>query len=203
MSRTSHGPGRDRRLRKRLFDAGNTRCPPVVFMCRTESLPFWIVPMWDDKAVFLPCGGTEPIDTLVMNPKEADIPFGSLLGWVSRRFNSCSTIGGTVGEETNDSHDSLAGTVSGPFPTSKGGWLFVMVFHQMKDYVALPFCPEDGRPASDAINVVDMLSEQEAVGRHLDKTQLATTKFGASAREFLIARRPINSKASKKDESDP
>ena len=27
MSRTSHGSGRDQRLRQRLFDAGNNRCP--------------------------------------------------------------------------------------------------------------------------------------------------------------------------------
>ena len=75
---------------------------PIVFMCRTGSLPFWIVPMRGDNAVFLSCGGTEPIDKLVMNPKEANIPFGSLVGWLSRRFNSSSSIGGTVGEEGND-----------------------------------------------------------------------------------------------------
>ena len=174
----------------------------IVFLCRTEPYPFWIVPMRNDKAVFLSCGGTEPIDKLVMNPKEADIPFGSLVGWVSRRFNSSSAIGGTVGEGHNDSHDSLGGTVGGPFPTSMGAWLFVMVFHQMKDYVALPFCPEDGLPASDAINVVDMLSEQETVGRSLDRTQLATTNFGSWAKDFPITRRPMGGERSQKEESD-
>ena len=175
---------------------------PIVFLYRTETYPFWIVPMWNDKAVFLSCGGTEPIDKLVMNPKEADIPFGSLVGWVSRRFNSSSAIGGTVGEGRDDSRDSLGGTVGGPFPTNMGAWLFVMVFHQMKDYVALPFCPEDGLPASDAINVVDMLSEQEAVGRNLDKTQLATTNVGSWAKDLPITRRPIDGKRSQKEESD-
>ena len=94
----------------------------IVFLCRTETYPFWIVPMWDDRTVFLPCGGTEPIDELVMNPKRAEIPFGSLVGWVSRRFNGSSSIGGTVGETPNNPHDSLAGTVGGPFQTNMGNW---------------------------------------------------------------------------------
>ena len=158
--------------------------------------------MWNDNAVFLSCGATEPIDKLVMNPKEADIPFGSLVGWVSRKFNGSSAIGGTVDERTNDSHDPLGGTVGGPFPTSMGAWLFVMVFHQMKDFVALPFCPEDALPASDFINVVDMVSEQEAVGRNLDRTRLATTNFGSWTRDLSITRRPIDDERSQKEESD-
>ena len=149
----------------------------LVFLCRTMELPFWIVPMWNDKAILLSCGATEPIDELVMTPKEADIPLSSLVGWVSRRFNSSVAIGGTVGEETNDRDDSLAGTIGGPFPTSKGGWLFVTVFHQVKAFVALPFCPEDSLPASDGMSVVDMLSEQEAAGLHLDKSKLASTNL--------------------------
>ena len=165
---------------------------PVVFLCRTEIYPFWIVPMWNDNIVLLSCGSTEPIDKLTFNPKEADIPPSSLVGWVSRRFNSSSAIGGTVGEGPNDSHRALGGTVGGPFPTNMGAWLFVMVFHQMKDFVALPFCPEDGLPASDAINVVDMLSEQEAVGRNLDKTQLTTANIGSWSDDLRIIPNPID-----------
>ena len=174
----------------------------IVFLCQSEPYPFWIVPMWNDNVVFLSCGATDPIDKLVMNLKEADIPPGSLVGWVSRRFNYSSAIGGTVDERTNDSHDSLGGTVGGPFPTSMGAWLFVMVFHQMKDFVALPFCPEDALPASDFINVVDMVSEQEAVGRNLDRTRLATTNIGSWARDLSITRRPIDDERSQKKESD-
>ena len=165
---------------------------PVVFLCRTETYPFWIVPMWNDNAVLLSCGSAEPIDKLTFNPKAADIPPSSLVGWVSRRFNSSSAIGGTVGEGPNDSHRALGGTVGGPFPTNMGAWLFVMVFHQMKDFVALPFCPEDGLPASDAINVVDMLSEQEAVGRNLDKTQLTTANIGSWSDDLRIIPNPID-----------
>ena len=175
---------------------------PIVFLCRTENYPFWIVPMWNDRAVLLSSGGTEPIDELVFNPKEAVIPMGSLVGWVSRRFNGSSAIGGTVDTRPNDSHGPLGGTVGGPFPTSMGAWSFVMVFHQMNDFVALPFGPENGLPASDAINVVDMLSEQEAVGRNLDKKQLATTNFGSWARDLSVARRSMDGERSEKDESD-
>ena len=174
----------------------------VVFLCRTQDLPFWIVPMWDDKVVFLSSGAEETIDKLVMNAKEANLPFGSLVGWVSRRFDSSSSIAGTVREETGDSRDSLAGSVGGPFPTNKERWLFVMVFHQTKDFVALPFCPEDGVPGKDAINIVDMLSEQEAVGRNLDNTQLTTTNLGSWANELAVTRRPMDRERVPEDESN-
>ena len=53
--------------------------------------------------------------------------------------------------------------------------MFVVVFHQKDEYVALPFCPENDLPDPDAINVVDMLSAHDAVGRNLDKAQLTHT----------------------------
>ena len=165
---------------------------PIVFLCRTQGYPFWVVPLWNDRAVFLSTGGTEPVDELVFQPMEADIPMSSLVGWVSCRFNGSSAIGGTVDTKSNDSRGPLAGTVGGPFPTSTGPWLFVMVFHQMNDFVALPFRPEESPPTSDGISVVDMLSEQEAVGRNLDKRQLATTRFGPSARDLSVARRSMD-----------
>ena len=66
--------------------------------------------------------------------------------------------------------------------------MFVIVFHQMKDYVALPLCPESGFPSSNALNIVDMLSNEEAVGLNLDKTELAATNFGAWKSEMPITR---------------
>ena len=172
----------------------------VVFMCRTDDLPFWIVPMWDDKVVFLTSGAEEPIDKLVINAPEANIPSGCLVGWVSRRFNSSSSIAVTVGEATDESRVSLAGTVGGPFPTDKEEWIFVMVFHQMGEFVALPFCPEGGVPGSDAINIVDMLSEQEAVGRNLDKTQLTKANLGSWSRELAVTRTPLDGERDPGDE---
>ena len=171
----------------------------IIFLCRGGDLPFWIVPMWNGNAVFLSCGGTEPIDKLVMNPKEANIPSASLVGWVSRRFNSSSAIGGTVSEGTIDLLGSLGGTVGGPFPTSKGGWLYVIVFHQEQDYVALPFCPEDRLPPADVLNVVDMLSEQEAIGLNLDKAQLAATNLGTWRKGMPITRKPMEGKRKQED----
>ena len=162
----------------------------LVFLCRAANPPFWVIPLWDSKVVFLSCGGTEPIDKLRMNVKEIDLPYSTFVGWVSRRFDSSSAIAGTVGGGLHDSGDSLAGSIGGPLPTSKGGWLFVAVFHQLNEYVALPFCHEDELPSSNVINVVDMLSEQEAVGQNLDKNKLAATKLGSWARDMPIAREP-------------
>ena len=77
-----------------------------------------------------------------------------------------------------------------------------MVYHQMKDFVTLPFCPEGTLPASDVINVVDMLNEQEVVGRNLDRTRLATTNIGSWTRDLSITRGPIDDERSQKEESD-
>ncbi len=174
----------------------------IVFLCRAANIPFWIIPLWNDKAVFLSCGGTEPIDKLGMNAEEFSIPNTSLIGWVSRRFNASSAIAGTVGEGTNVSNNSLAGAIGGPLPTSKGGWLYVVVLHQMKEYVALPFCHEDDLPPSDVIHIVDMLSEHEAVGQNVDKTKMAAASFGSWARDIPITSIPMDSERSLEDEPD-
>ena len=171
----------------------------VVFLCRTKDIPFWIVPMWNNRVVILSSGAMEPIDEITIEPKEADVPVGALVGWVSRRFNGSSAIGGTVDDGAIDSPESLAGTVGGPFPTTKGGWLYVMVFHQLNNYVALPFCPENNPPPADCMNVVDMLSKEEVVGRHLDKTKLVATNVGAWGREMLITRKPMDGNDSQGD----
>ena len=167
---------------------------PVVFMCRTEDLPFWIVPMWNDKVVFLTSGAEEPINELAFSAREASIPSGCLVGWVSRRFNSSSSIAGTVGEATEGSRGSLAGTVGGPIPTNKEGWDYIIVFHQAQDFVALPFCPEGGVPDSDTIKVVDMLSEQEAVGRNIDRKKLTKVNLGSWSRELAVTRTELGGK---------
>ena len=169
---------------------------PIIFLCRATKPPFWIVPLWNDKAVFLSCGAAEPIDKLIMNTSELSLPTSSLAGWVSRRFNGSSSLGGTVGDGPDDPDGSLAGTVGGPFPTSQGGWLFVTVFHQMNEFVALPLCPEDGQSPSSAIHVVDMLSEHEVVGKNLDKSRLASTNVGSWGRDMTITATPMDDQSS-------
>ena len=164
----------------------------IVFLCRAAKPPFWIVPLWNDKAVLLSCGAAEPIDELVINASELGLPTSSLAGWVSRRFNGSSSIAGTVGEESGVLDGSLAGTVGGPFPTSQGGWRFVAVFHQMNEFVALPLCPEDNWPPSSGIHVVDMLSEQEVRGENLDKREMASTNVGAWGQDMIITTTPVD-----------
>ena len=174
----------------------------AVFLCRTASLPFWIIPLWNNYTVILSCGGTEPIDRLVMDAKDFTIPNSSLIGWVSCRFNSSAAISGTVDQGDNVSNASLAGTFGGPVSTNKGGWLYVVVFHQSKKYIALPLCHEDDLPPSDGISIVDMLSKQEVIGRNLDITKMASTNVGSWAKEVLITAIPMDGEASTDDESD-
>ena len=165
---------------------------PIVFLCRAAKPPFWIIPLWNDKAVFLSCGAEEPIDKLVMNASELSLPTNSLAGWVSRRFNGSSSLGGTVGDGSDIPDGSLSGTVGGPFPTSQGDWLFAAVFHQMNEFVALPLCPKDDWPPPDGIHAVDMLSKHEALGGNLDIATLASTNVGAWGRDVEITARPTD-----------
>ena len=165
---------------------------PIILMCRAASHPFWIVPMRDDKAIVLPSGGTEPITNFAMNSETTSIPFGSLTGWVSRRFNSSSAVGGAVNEESSDPQDTLAGTIGRPAAKNEDGLLYVVVFHQLNEYVALPFCPANKLPSPDVINVVDMLSPHEAAGRNLDKTQLTPTNITPWSNNRPLTRIPVD-----------
>ena len=149
----------------------------VVFLVRSKP-PVWIVPLWNERAVILSCGGAEPIDELVIKGTEFSIPISSLAGWVSERFDGSASIAANLrgGSETPDG--SLAGTVGGPFPTSQGSWLYVSVFHQKQEIVALPLCPEDDWPPAKGIHVVDMLSEQQAVGKNLELAKMPARTRG-------------------------
>ena len=158
----------------------------VVFLCRASNPPFWIVPMWNDSTIFLSPGATEPIDELVMNPQESSLPNSSVIGWVSRRINGSAAISGTVADDRNTSSDNLAGAIGGPIATTMGGWLYVVAFHQGKEYVALPYCREGHIPPPEAIGVVDMLSKHEAFGQNLDETQMAAVNVGSWSRDIPI-----------------
>ena len=46
-------------------------------------------------------------------------------------------------------------------------------------------------PGPEEMNVVDMLSEHEAVGRNLDKAQLTAANVGAWSRELAVERAPL------------
>ena len=128
--------------------------------------------------MFLSCGAAEPIDELVFKEREVELPTESLVGWVSRKFDGSSSIASTLSEESDVADGSLAGRVGGPFPTSQGGWLFVSVFHQRNDFVALPVGPEGDLPQSGGIQVVEMLSELDVRGMNLDEGKLAKLDLG-------------------------
>ena len=54
---------------------------------------------------------------------------------------------------------------SGLVPTDKGEWEWMVVYHYLGQYVALPFRPTDENPRSDTLNVVEMLGEDAVKGR--------------------------------------
>ena len=164
----------------------------VVFLCYGSKPPFWLVPVWNDRAVILPCGGTEPIDELVVKGAESSIPMSSLAGWASRRFDGSASISLNVRGGSDLPDDSLAGTVGGPFPTSQGAWLYISVFSQKQEFVALPLCPEAGWPAGQHIHVVDMLSEQQAVGKGLDLGKMARAMRGSWGGDLVLTGGPQN-----------
>ena len=150
----------------------------VVFLCPSKP-PFWIVPLWNDRAVILSCGAAEPIDELVIKGTEFSVPMSSLAGWVSGRFDGSASIAADLRCGPDILDGSLAGTIDGPFATSRGGWLYVWVFHQRQESVALPLCPEDGLPSGGGFHVVGMLSKQQAVGKNLDLAKMARVKRGS------------------------
>ncbi|MDE0391379.1 MAG: hypothetical protein OXI57_04825 [Rhodospirillales bacterium] len=174
----------------------------VVLLCRAATPPFWIVPVWNDYAVFLSCGSTEPIDKLVMNASKCSVPNNALAGWMSCRFSSSAAISGTVTEVDDAASSSLAGTIGGPLPTNKGGWLYVVVLHQSKEYIALPFCHKDDQLPSDGISIVDMLSEQEVLGRNLDQEKMASADIGPWAKEVPITAVPMDGGEKAEDKSN-
>lgn len=164
----------------------------ILFLCYGSKPPFWLVPMWNDRAVILPCGGAEPIDELVMKRAEFSMPMSSLAGWVSRRFDGSASISLDVRGGSDLPDGSLTGQVGGPFPTSQGAWLYISVFNQKQEFVALPLCPEAGWPAGQHIHVVDMLSEQQAVGKGLSLGKMARVQKGSSGGDLVLTGGPQN-----------
>ena len=151
---------------------------PVIYLCGAAIRPFWIVPMRDNRAIVLPTGGTMPIDKLSIYPRKISVAAGSLAGWLSCKFNSSAAVGGTVETKFGDPEYNLGELYSSPVLFNGKRWLYLVVFREMNDCVALPFCPEDQLPGPNEINVIDMLSMHEVAGRKLDKTQLTAVNTG-------------------------
>ncbi len=140
---------------------------PMVFLCHGARPPFWIVPMWNEKVVMLPCGGPDPIDELIARQGQIEIANSQVTGWTTCRFHESVAIAGAVSGEVDTGGGTLVGT-TGLVPTDAGQWEWMVVNHHMAEYVALPFRPAGAEGRSDSLNVVEALGEHSARGRGLD-----------------------------------
>ena len=95
-------------------------------------------------------------------------------------------------QESGGAQFTLAELYKSPFAFNGKRWLYAVVFRQMNDCVALPFCPENELPDPDGINVVDMRSVYESVGRNLDKTQLTAVDAGPRSNDRPSTRMPVD-----------
>ncbi|MCY4557713.1 MAG: hypothetical protein OXF79_15300 [Chloroflexi bacterium] len=173
---------------------------PVVFLCRASNPPFWIIPTWNDKTIFLSPGALEPIDKLVIKPKEISLPNNSIVGWMAGRINGSSAMSGIVDNTKIAAGDTLAGALGGPIVTTRGEWLYIVVYHQGPDYVALPYCEDGHLPPSNAISIVNMLSKQEAEGQKLNQTQMAALDLASWSRGIPIT--PIDGFSNRNQEQE-
>ncbi len=158
----------------------------VVFLCYAARPPLWIIPMWDGKAVLLPCGGPEPIDELVASEDEMKIENHQLTGWIMCRFNESSRIIGSVSQESGIEDGTLVGT-TGLVSTGNGDWEWIVVEHCMGRYVTLPFSPTDPNKNTDTLNVVEMLSSDVVVGRGMDKSTLTGINLGEWSKDMTVS----------------
>ena len=157
----------------------------MVFLCHAARPPLWIVPMWDGKMVLLPCGGPEPIDKFVAQGDEITIENNQLTGWTTCRFDESARINGSVSRDSGIADGTLVGT-TGPVPTDKGEWEWMVVDHHMGQYVALPCRPAGETPRADSLNVVEMLGNHTLEGRGLDKSALTRLNLGEWSKDMTI-----------------
>ena len=165
----------------------------MVFLCYAARPPLWIIPMWDEKVVLLPCGGPEPIDKFVAPMDEIKkapvdeikIETYHLTGWTACRFDESAGITGSVGGEPDIVDRALIGTI-GLVPTDKGDWEWMIVDHHKGQYVALPFRHANENPRANSLSVVQVLGDRSVKGRGLDKSALARLNFGEWSKDMTI-----------------
>ena len=157
----------------------------MVFLCHAARPPLWIVPMWDGKIVLLPCGGPEPIDEFVATEDEIKIEYSQLTGWTICRFNESVRIIGSVSKESAIEDGALMGT-TGLVSTDKGEWEWMVVYHHMGQYVALPSRPADENPGANTLMVTEMLGEDAVKGRGLNKSALTRLNLGEWSKDMTI-----------------
>ena len=143
----------------------------LVFLCHAARPPIWIVPMWDGKSVLLPCGGPEPIGRIGVDGSMLNIRNDQLTGWTTCRFDESAQIPASVSPESGITDGTLVGT-TGPIPTDRGDWAWMVVNHHMGRCVALPCRPSGQVPCSDTLSVVVMHGSHAVEGRGLQQGDL-------------------------------
>lgn len=135
--------------------------------------PCWMVPLWDDRIVVLPCGGSEPIDEINFDGDESSISLTDLPFWASCRFIDSITMGGPVSVDSDVKDGSLVGCISGFSYTSINGdkWGFMVVYHHDNQYIAIP-CPLNTQAEENEFVGFEMVHNTAARGRGLDRSTL-------------------------------
>ena len=143
----------------------------LAFLCHAARPPIWIIPMWDGKSVLLPCGGPQPIDRIDAEGSILNIGNDQLTGWTTCRFDESAQIPASVSPESGIADGTLGGT-TGPIPTDRGDWAWMVVDHHMGQCVALPCRPSGEVPCTDGLTVVVMHGSHAVEGRGLQQGDL-------------------------------
>ena len=157
----------------------------MAFLCHAARPPLWIVPMWNGRMVLLPCGGPDPIDELTAAANELKIANNQLAGWTTCRFDESAAITGSVSRESGVSDGALLGAM-GRVPTNRGEWEWMVVDHQLGQYVALPFGPVGDNADPDSLHLVEMLGKNAVEGRGLDEGGLTGINLGEWSKDMTI-----------------
>lgn len=146
----------------------------------------WMVPLWNNNVVVLPCGGPKPIDKFVFPKESFSIPTETFSFWASCSFESAAPMVGSVVEDLDDEHDTLVGRLDLTPTVTKTGdeWHWMVVYHHNRRYVALPSISDERRQQEEFVTAVEMLNERKVIGSGMDRSTLA----GLSHEELLKER---------------
>ena len=149
--------------------------------------PCWMVPLWDDRIVVLPCGGSEPIDEIKFDGDESSISLKNLPFWASCRFIDSITMGGSVSVDSDVKDGSLVGCISSSPHTSMNGdkWSFIVVYHHDNQYIAIP-CPLNTQEEKNIFVGFEMAHNTAAKGRGLDRSTLVGVSQELLQKEWPI-----------------
>ena len=164
----------------------------------------WMVPLWNNNVVVLPCGGSKPIDEFVFPKESFSIPTEMFSFWASCRFDSSVPMVGSVIEESSVEDESLVGRIDQSPTIAKTGeeWHWMVVFHHNRRYVALPCGSDDERKQSGFVKAVEMLNANLVAGSGMDKSILAGINREELSKERTIHIIRKETPKPEKDESE-